>query len=425
MANLSVRDYALGCQHLLAMFGATVLVPLITGFSPAAALFSAGVGTLLFHLCTKGKVPVFLGSSFAFIGALCTVVAGNAANIPKAQGGIITAGLIYLFFALIAYFLGPDRIRKFFPPLVTGPVIIIIGLSLTGVGVSDAFGKFENGTFSRTNLVNALIALFTFVTIVVGMNRAKGIFRLIPILIGITGGYLLCVILSCCGLYHMDFHAIVTAPWFNIPYKTEGFLTFPSFDLSAIILIAPIALVTFMEHLGDITTNGAVVGKDFFKDPGLHRTLTGDGLATIAAGFLGGPANTTYAENTGVLASTGNYNPATLRIAAVMAIVLGLIGKFGAVLLSIPAPVKGGVELMLFGMIASIGIRTISEAKINLAESRNLSIMAGTLCVGVGLNAIGGIPLVFGEAKFTVSALFVATIVGVVMNLLIPEKKEK
>ena len=257
------------------------------------------------------------------------------------------------------------------------------------------------------------------------MNRAKGFFRLIPILIGIAGGYLLCLILSWAGLFHMDFHAIRTAPWINIPFKTEGFLTLPQFDWSAIVLIAPIALVTFMEHLGDITTNGAVVGKDFFKEPGLHRTLLGDGLATITAGLIGGPANTTYAENTGVLASTGNYNPATLRIAAVMAVLLGLIGKFGAFLLSIPAPVKGGVELMLFGMIASIGVRTISEAKINLADSRNLSIMAGTLCVGVGLNAIGGIPLIVGDMKLTISALFVATIVGVFMNLLIPEKKEK
>ncbi len=425
MERSAIQNFLLGCQHLLAMFGATVLVPLITGFSPAAALLSAGIGTLVFHLCTKGKVPVFLGSSFAFISALCAVVAGNAANIPKAQGGIIAAGLVYLVFSLIVYFMGADRVRKLFPPLVTGPVIIIIGLSLTGVGVGDAFGKFENGTFSNANLLNALIALATFAIIVFGMNRAKGFFRLIPILIGIAGGYLLCLILSWAGLFHMDFHAIRTAPWINIPFKTEGFLTLPQFDWSAIVLIAPIALVTFMEHLGDITTNGAVVGKDFFKDPGLHRTLLGDGLATITAGLIGGPANTTYAENTGVLASTGNYNPATLRIAAVMAVLLGLIGKFGAFLLSIPAPVKGGVELMLFGMIASIGVRTISEAKINLADSRNLSIMAGTLCVGVGLNAIGGIPLIVGDMKLTISALFVATIVGVFMNLLIPEKKEK
>lgn len=425
MERSTIQNLLLGCQHLLAMFGATVLVPLITGFSPAAALLSAGVGTLVFHLCTKGKVPVFLGSSFAFISALCAVVAGNSANIPKAQGGIIAAGLVYLIISVIVYFMGADRVRKLFPPLVTGPVIIIIGLSLTGVGVSDAFGKFENGTLSNANLLNALIALATFAIIVFGMNRAKGFLRLIPILVGISGGYLLCLILSWAGLFHMDFHAIRTAPWINIPFQTENFLSLPQFDWSAVVLIAPIALVTFMEHLGDITTNGAVVGKDFFKDPGLHRTLLGDGLATITAGLIGGPANTTYAENTGVLASTGNYNPATLRIAAVMAILLGLIGKFGAFLLSIPAPVKGGVELMLFGMIASIGVRTISEAKINLADSRNLSIMAGTLCVGVGLNAIGGVPLTVGNMKLTISALFVATVVGVFMNLLIPEKKAK
>ena len=220
----------------------------------------------------------------------------------------------------------------------------------------------------------------------------------------------------------MDFSAIVSSPWINVPYYTENFITLPKFSLDAIIMLAPIALVTFMEHIGDITTNGAVVGKDFFKDPGLHRTLMGDGLATMLAGFLGGPANTTYSENTGVLATTRNYNPAILRLTAVFAIFLGLIGKFGAILTTIPGPVKGGIELMLFGMIAAIGIRTIVESKLDLTSSRNLSVMAGTLCAGLGLNAIGGVPLKFGNVTLTFSALFIATLVGVIMNLILPGK---
>ena len=222
----------------------------------------------------------------------------------------------------------------------------------------------------------------------------------------------------------MDYSAVKNAPWFNVPFMTDGFLTLPRFKMDAIVMIAPVALITFMEHIGDITTNGAVVGKDFFKDPGLHRTLMGDGLATMVAGFLGGPANTTYSENTGVLATTRNYNPSILRLAAIFAIILGLFGKFGAVLQTIPGPVKGGIELMLFGMIAAIGIRTIVESNMDVSSNRNLSVMAGVLCSGLGLGAIGGgIPLTFGSVTLSFSALFVATLVGVILNLLLPGRK--
>ena len=414
MYKYKPKDYALGIQHLLAMFGSTVLVPLITGMSPSVALFTAGIGTLLFHLCTKGIVPVFLGSSFAFIPALCSVIGKD--GIPAAQFGIIAAGAVYLVFSILAKVLGADALRKLFPPVVTGPVIIIIGLSLTGVGISDAMGgKIEASMFALHNII---IALFTFAIVAIGMNSRFKLWRMIPILFGIFFGYILCVILHMAGLFKMNFDPIVNAPWINIPFR-NGFITAPVVNWQAVLVIAPIAIVTFMEHIGDITTNGAVVGKDFFKDPGLHRTLLGDGVATMAAGFLGGPCNTTYSENTGVLASTGVYEPALLRLAAIFALILGLFGKFGAVLQTIPAPVKGGVEMVLFGMIASVGIRTIGEAKLNLADTRNLTVMGATLCCGIGLG--GGIPLQIGGVSINISALFVATVVGVIMNLVLPK----
>ncbi len=414
MYKYKPKDYALGIQHLLAMFGSTVLVPLITGMSPSVALFTAGIGTLLFHLCTKGIVPVFLGSSFAFIPALCAVIGKD--GIPAAQFGIIAAGAVYLVFSILAKVLGADALRKLFPPVVTGPVIIIIGLSLTGVGIADAMGgKIEA---SMNALHNIIIALFTFAIVAIGMNSRFKLWRMIPILFGIFFGYILCVILHLTGLFKMNFDPIVNAPWINVPFK-NGFITAPVVNWQAVLVIAPIAIVTFMEHIGDITTNGAVVGKDFFKNPGLHRTLLGDGVATMAAGFLGGPCNTTYSENTGVLASTGVYEPALLRLAAVFALILGLFGKFGAVLQTIPAPVKGGVEMVLFGMIASVGIRTIGEAKLNLADTRNLTVMGATLCCGIGLG--GGIPIQVGGVSINISALFVATVVGVIMNLVLPK----
>ncbi len=415
------KEYLLGVQHLLAMFGSTVLVPLITGISPAVALFTAGIGTLVFHAITGGKVPVFLGSSFAFIAALCTVIQDK--GIPYAQGGIMAAGAVYFLFALLAYLVGSQRIRSLFPPAVTGPIIIIIGLSLAGVGICDSLGFLIGNpstyVFNKATLLNAVIAIITFTCMAEAMNVTRGMLKLIPILLGIAAGYLFCVILDCLGLYIMDFSAIQQATWLNVPYQ-NGFLSLPKFDLTAMVTIAPVALVTFMEHIGDITTNGAVVGKDFFHSPGLHRTLLGDGVATMVAGFFGGPANTTYSENTGVLATTQNYNPSILRLAAVFAIFLGCIGKFGAILLTIPGPVKGGVELMLFGMIAAIGIRTIAESKLDMTNNRNLSVMAGTFCTGLGLNAIGGINLTFHGINLNISALFVATVVGVLLNLFLP-----
>ncbi len=427
MKNFTGKDYALGVQHLFAMFGATVLVPLLTGFNPALALVTAGIGTLIFHFCTQFQVPVFLGSSFAFIGAVATAAATK--GIPYAQGGIIAAGLVYVVLSFIIKAIGSEKVKSMFPPVVTGPVILVIGISLAGIAVkdalniatADAFQTFTTLGFTSDTILNLLIALFTLAVVIGFSIFAKGFFKLVPILFGIGSGYVLCLILHAMGLFHMDFSAIMAAPWFNIPYVTPGFFSLPKFDWGVIISIAPIALVTFMEHVGDITTNGTVVGKNFFDKPGLHRTLLGDGLATLVAGFFGGPANTTYSENTGVLATTKNYNPAILRMAAVFAIILGFLGKFGAALQTIPGPVKGGVELVIFGMIASIGIRSLAEANLDFTNSRNLIIVALILTLGLGIDVIGGIPLVLGTVSIRFSGLFVATLVGIILNTILPE----
>ncbi len=420
MQRLTGKDYLLGIQHLFAMFGATVLVPLLTGLSPAVALVTAGVGTLIFHCCTKFKVPVFLGSSFAFIAPISMIV--NDMGIPYAQGGIMAAGLVYLLFALIAYVVGVDRIKKIFPPVVTGPVIVVIGIGLSGTAINDALNNIDvSAGMTGDAWLCLAIAAFTLAVVIACMIFAKGFFKLVPILIGIASGYVLCVILDLFGIFHMDYSAITNASIINIPYVTEGFFSLPKFSWTAILTIAPVALVTFMEHIGDITTNGAVVGKNFFADPGLHRTLLGDGLATFAAGFFGGPSNTTYSENTGVLATTKNYNPALLRLTAIFAIIFGFVGVLGGILETIPGPVKGGVEIMLFGMIASIGIRTLVEAKLDFTHSRNLAIVALILTTGLGFNAIGGLVFTIGSVTLSLSGLFIATVVGVIMNLILPE----
>lgn len=437
MNTLKPRDYLLSIQHLFAMFGATVLVPLLTGFNPSLALFSAGVGTLIFHSCTKFKVPVFLGSSFSFMAALIAVIrvgedgAVVPEKIPYAQGGIVLAGFLYLLFALIAYFVGPKNIKKIFPPIVTGPVIVVIGINLASTAINDATGGFSlsDGTSTKA-LINLGIALFTLSVVVICSIFAKGFFRLVPILIGIASGYLLCLALNYFDVFTMDFSPIRSAAWINIPFRTLDangvqFMSLPQFDIGIILSIAPIALVTFMEHIGDITTNGAVVGQDFLTDPGLHRTLLGDGLATLFAGMIGGPPNTTYSENTGVLATTKNYNPRLLRLTAVFAIILGFIGKFGAILQTIPSPVKGGIEIMLFGMIAAIGIRSLAESNLDFTHSRNLTIVGCILVFGLGFGSLGGITLRIGNILLNISGLFIAVVLGVIMNLILPNREDK
>lgn len=401
--DLKVK-FILGVQHVLAMFGATVLVPFLTGLNPSIALIAAGLGTLLFHSVTKGIVPVFLGSSFAFIGATSLVLKSYGPAVLK--GGIIAAGLVYVLMSLVVLKFGVEKVKSFFPPVVVGPIIMVIGLRLSPVALNMA--GYSNGTFDRDSLIVASLVVLTMIGISI---LKKSFFRLVPILISVIVGYTVSYFLG-----HVDFTKVAEASWIGLSQDAQTSLfTVPNFNITGIMAIAPIALVVFIEHIGDITTNGAVVGKDFFKEPGIHRTLLGDGIATIAAGLIGGPANTTYGENTGVLAVTKVYDPSILRIAAVIAIFLGFIGKFGIILQTIPTPVMGGVSIILFGMIAAVGARTIVEAKLDFSHSRNLVIASLILVLGIAIDNI----VVYDAVS--VSGLAIAALVGIVLNKILPE----
>ena len=403
--NLQTK-LVLGVQHVLAMFGATVLVPYLTGLNPSIALICAGIGTLIFHAVTKGIVPVFLGSSFAFIGATALVL--KSQGIAVLKGGIISAGFVYVVMSYIVLKFGVEKIKSFFPPVVVGPIIMVIGLRLSPTALSMA--GYANNAFDVDSLIIALVVVVTMISISI---LKKSFFRLVPILISVAIGYFVAYLMG-----DVDLTKVAEASWIGLPADGwEVLTTLPKFTFTGVIAIAPIALVVFIEHIGDITTNGAVVGKDFFKDPGVHRTLLGDGLATMAAGFLGGPANTTYGENTGVLAVTKVYDPAILRIAAIIAIILGLIGKFGVILQTIPTAVMGGVSIILFGMIAAVGVRTIVEAQLDFSHSRNLIIASLIFVLGI---AIGDIA-VWGT--ISVSGLALAALVGIVLNKILPEDK--
>lgn len=387
------KYFVLSLQHFVAMFGATVLVPLLTGLDPLVALFTAGLGTLVFHSFTSGVVPVFLGSSFAFIAPVI-MVKEKFGDLSYATGGIFVAGLVYLLFALAVWILGAERVTKLFPPVVTGPMIIVIGLTLSPVAIQMAS-------------TNWLIAIVVIVTVIVVSVFLKGFWSLIPVLSGVVVGYIFALLTG-----QVDTSTLNQANWFSIPK-----FILPKFDWAAIAMIAPVSIATFMEHIGDITTNGAVVGKNFFEYPGLHRTLIGDGLATSIAGLLGGPANTTYSENTGVLALTRVYDPRVLRGAAAIAIIVAFISKFGALLRTVPTCVIGGISLILFGMIASVGIRTLVSAKVDFSKAKNLLVASLILTIG-----IGGASLKVGPIEL--KGLSLAAIVGIVANLLIVNKKE-
>ncbi|NME35468.1 MULTISPECIES: uracil-xanthine permease family protein [Fusobacterium] len=394
----------LGLQHVLAMFGATVLVPFLTGLNPSIALLCAGIGTLIFHFCTKKIVPVFLGSSFAFIGAISLVL--KEEGIASVKGGIISAGLIYIIMSYLVKIYGIEKIKSFFPPIIVGPIIVVIGLRLSPTAI--AMSGYSNGHFDIKSFVVALIVVISMVFF---SSVGKSFFRLIPILISVTIGYIVSIFM---GL--VDFTPILQANWIGFSNDAiTSITTLPKFSLTSVLAIAPIALVVFIEHIGDITTNGAVVGKDFFKNPGISRTLLGDGLATIAAGFLGGPANTTYGENTGVLAVTKVYDPSILRIAACYAIILSFIGKFGVILQTIPSPVMGGISVILFGMIASIGMRTLIESRLDFSLSRNLLISSLILVLGIGIDNI----VIWKTVSL--SGLAIAAIIGIILNKIFPE----
>jgi len=374
----------LGFQHMLAMFGATVLVPILTGLSIPVTLFAAGVGTLIFHLVTGRKVPVFLGSSFAFLSVIFVISEMYNGDLAYATGGIVIAGLVYLVLAALVYFLGVEKVRKLLQPVVTGPIIMVIGLKLVPSAIANA----------STNWLLACIAIAVIIIVSIFL---KGFFKLVPILFGLVVSYIAAI---CMG--QVDFSAMSSAAWVQVP----DFML-PKFSWAAALTVAPIAFVTFMEHIGDITTNGAVVGKDFIKDPGLHRTLIGDGLATTFAGLIGGPANTTYSENTGVLAMTKMYNPVVIEIAAVFAIVLAFIGKFSGFLYTVPTSIIGGISMMLYGMIASIGLRTLANADLDFSHSRNLIIVSLILVVGLGTE-ISGIAVPASAIIVIVVALLLA-----------------
>lgn len=397
------RKTILAIQHLIAMFGATVLVPILTGLDPSVALLAAGVGTLIFHLCTKGKVPVFLGSSFAFIPVIISVKGMYNGDLTYAQGGIVAAGFIYVIVSLLIKKIGVDKIKRFLPPQVVGPMIILIGLNLIPVAVDMARAKIW-------------VAAITLGTALIITIKGKGFFKQIAILCGVIVGYLVCLAIG-----FVDTSIITKAAIISIPN-----FTFPKFDIGAIAIIAPVVLAVFMEHVGDITTNGQVVGKDFIKDPGLNRTLLGDGLATMFAGFIGGPANTTYSENTGVLALTKNYDPSILRLTAIFAIILGFVAKVGGFLSSIPVPVMGGISLMLFTMIALIGVRNMKK-NIKVYDAGIIIVIASMLIIGLGttyLQKYTGINLGIPVNKdVTISGLSLAAIVGIILNAILNRNK--
>lgn len=417
MNKTTSRKLILGIQHVLAMFGATVLVPALTGLNTSITLICAGLGTLLFHLVTKRKVPVFLGSSFAFMGGIMAVIGDSRAGDPdfleklaSLKGALIIAGLVYAVFALIIKLVGYEKVNKVLPPIVTGPVIIVIGLRLSSSAINNAF--YVNGDF---NLKAVVVTICVLATVVAVSIFAKGIFNLMPILFAIIVGYLVSYFMGFC-----DFEAVKTAHFFSFMDTSirDQLLCVPTFKAHAILSVAPIALVTMVEHVGDITTNSAVTGQNFMVDPGVHRTLLGDGLATALAGLLGGPANTTYGENTGVLAVTKNYDPSIIRIAAIFAILLGIFGKVGAVITSIPGPVIGGISIVLYGMISSVGVRIIVNERLNFGNSRNLMIAAIILVLGIGCDSI---PI---TGTVSISGLALSAVVGIVMAQILPESED-
>ena len=398
----------LGLQHMFAMFGATVLVPLLTGMDVGTTLFFAGAGTLLFHLVTGFRVPAFLGSSFAFLGGYAAVapkLADNAPNsemLPYACAGVAVAGLFYLLVSGLIKTFGIKRVMRYFPPIVTGPIIIAIGLILAPVAVNSC----------KSNWTLAVVALGT---IVVCNIWGRGMVKIIPILIGIITSYIVAI---CMG--EIDFTPVREAAWFGLPIHSSalvfGNVSDPGKLLSAITAIAPIALATMMEHIGDISAISSTVGKDFISQPGLHRTLLGDGLATTLAALFGAPANTTYGENTGVLALTRVYNPRVIRIAACFAILLSFCPKFAEIIHTIPAPIVGGISFMLYGMISAIGIRNLVENRMDFSKSRNLIIAAVIL-----VTAIGGVSIKLPGTTATLTPLAIASILGILLNMIFPD----
>ena len=400
----------LGLQHMFAMFGATVLVPILVSnnygmpLSVQTTLFFAGIGTLIFHICSKLKIPAFLGSSFAFLGgfqAVSELNVGKFANmtgaekLPYAMGGIVVAGVMYILVAMLFKLVGVRKVMRFFPPIVTGPMIILIGLNLAGTAVQNAQTCWP-------------LALLSIAVIIVANIWGKGMIKIIPILLGVVIPYIVAAVLGMVDFSGVGAEQVIGLPEFVLA----------KFDITAILVMAPIAVAAMMEHIGDISAISATCQKNFIEDPGLHRTLLGDGLATAVAGLFGGPANTTYGENTGVLALSRVYDPNVVRLAATYAIVLSFSPLFDALVNSIPAAIVGGVSFILYGMISAVGIRNVVENKVDLTNSRNLIIAAVILVCGLGFS--GGITFYVGSTAITLTAMAIAAIAGVALNAILP-----
>lgn len=423
------KMFVLGLQHLFAMFGATVLVPALTGLSVSATLLFAGLGTLLFHFLTKGKVPAFLGSSFAFLAGYWAIAPNKERELlPYACIGVFAAGALYLILAALIKAFGQKAVLRFFPPVVTGPIIIAIGLTLSGTAIQNC----------KTNWVVAVVAILV---VIICNIYGKGMIKIVPIVLGVLVSYGTALILDKAGAFStqlIDFTAVKEAAWIGLPFEMKDtvFEVFKHPDGSliatAIITIMPIALATMVEHIGDISAISSTTNRNFIDDPGLHRTLMGDGLATMLASLFGAPANTTYGENTGVLSLTKVYDPIVVRIAAVFAIVLSFCPKFAALISSMPDATIGGVSIVLYGMISAVGVRNIVENQVDFSRSRNVIIAALILGLSIGIkyfdptgNMNGAIDLTFGSVTIPLSGLAVGALVGIILNAILPlEEKE-
>ena len=418
------KTLILGLQHMFAMFGATILVPILVnnyfegeGLSIQVTLFFAGIGTLFFHLCSKFKVPAFLGSSFAYLGGFYTVSqlnTGMYANmtmgekLPYACGGIVVSGLLYLVLAAIVKIVGIKKVMKFLPPVVTGPIIICIGLSLAPSAISNAS-------------TNWLLAIIAFAVVVIFNVWGKGMLKIVPILMGVVISYVCAIIFNAVGMTNadgsaiLDFATVASAGWVGLP---DFFIC--KFDITAILVMAPIAIAAMMEHIGDMSAISATVGEDLISDPGLHRTLIGDGLATSLSALFGGPANTTYGENTGVLELSKVYAPKVIRIAAIYAIVISFIPKMAGIFGTMPAAIVGGISFILYGMISAIGVRNVVENHVDFTNTRNLIVAAVILVCGLGFSE--GLTFTVGETSITLTSLAIAAIAGIILNAILPGK---
>jgi len=418
------KTLVLGLQHLFAMFGATVLVPALTGLNVSTTLLFAGLGTLLFHLITGRKVPAFLGSSFAFLGGYAAIApmqdaAGNAVDnaalLPYACIGVAAAGLVYLILAALFKAFGAKKVMRFFPPIVTGPIIICIGLTLAKSAIDNCH-------------TNWLVALAAIVVVIICNIWGKGMVKIVPILLGVVASYVVAMIVDPAARANVA-ATVAAADWIGLPiiWKNTAFSIFgEGFDggllVTSIVTITPIALATMVEHIGDVCAISSTVGKNFVADPGLHRTLVGDGLATTVASLFGAPANTTYGENTGVLALSKVFDPKVVRLAALFAIVLSFCPKFAALIVAMPAATMGGVSIVLYGMISAVGVRNVVENQVDFTKSRNVLIAALIMGLAIGVNYSGAIQIPVGAITISLSGLAIAAIVGIVMNAILPGK---